>query len=174
MKQPAINTQRLLLRAFDIKDARQVQMLAGNYNVANTTLNIPHPYENGVAEIWIKSHADGWRNKTHISYAIVDKQTNQLLGAISLIGIEAMQAKLGYWIGEDYWGRGFCTEAARGIIDFSFSVLGIKKIVAEHLSNNPASGKVMRKCGMSYIGSNLAADRDHQMVSIEIYEIQGI
>jgi len=174
MKQPAIHTERLLLRAFEIEDAGHVQMLAGNYNVAKTTLNIPHPYENGVAEIWIKSHASGWKNKTHITYAIINKKSNQLLGAISLIGIKAMQAKLGYWIGEAYWGRGYCTEAGCGIIDFSFSTLGIKRIIAEHLSINPASGKVMRKCGMSYIGSNLAADRDHRMVSMEIYEIKSV
>ena len=172
MGQPEIKTERLLLRGFSHKDAKQVQAMAGNYNVAKSTLNIPHPYEDGLAEKWIDSHADGWNNKTRVTYAITHKITNKLLGAISLMDIEDSHAKLGYWVGETYWGRGYCTEAAVAIIKYSFSELGITRIVAQHLSTNLASAKVMKKSGMYHTGSSSITGRNRKIVNVEIYEIQ--
>ena len=57
MKQcPTLHTQRLILRPFEMADARDVQRLAGDHAIADTTLNIPHPYEDGMAEQWIATH----------------------------------------------------------------------------------------------------------------------
>ncbi len=51
-----IETKRLLLRSFELSDAKDVQRLAGDRAIADTTLNIPHPYEDGMAEEWISVH----------------------------------------------------------------------------------------------------------------------
>jgi hypothetical protein len=62
MKQiPRLETERLILRPFDNSDAAEVMRLAGEYAIADTTGNIPHPYEKGMAEEWISSHPD-WRS----------------------------------------------------------------------------------------------------------------
>jgi len=61
---------------------------------------------------------------------------------------------LGYWIGEQYWGKGYGTEATKALLDFAFNNLRISKITGEHLSSNPVSGKVMKYAGMSYIWNN--------------------
>ncbi len=58
------------------------------------------------------------------------------------------RATLGYWIGRDYWGNGFCTEAATEVVAFGFTELGLHRIAAMHLCINPASGAVMRNPGM--------------------------
>ncbi|GJL82634.1 MAG: N-acetyltransferase [marine bacterium B5-7] len=173
MKQPDIKTKRLLLRSFCIDDANEVQKLAGNFNVSKTTLNIPYPYESGMAEEWISSHQEDWETKTRVAYAMVKLDSDQLLGAISLVGTEGSQGELGYWIGEPYWGMGYCTEAARKFIRFSFRVMGLNKIVAEHLASNPASGEVMKKVGLSHVMTTRKLDRYRKMVSVEIYEIQN-
>ncbi|MDZ7376443.1 MAG: GNAT family N-acetyltransferase, partial [candidate division KSB1 bacterium] len=55
---PELKTNRLTLRPFTLADAPMVQKLAGEYEVARRTLNIPYPYEDGVAEKWISKHAD--------------------------------------------------------------------------------------------------------------------
>jgi len=62
-------------------------------------------------------------------------------------------AEAGYWIGVQYWGNGYCTEALKAIINYGFGTLQLNKIHAHHITTNPASGRVMLKCGMSIEGS---------------------
>ena len=133
MEQPEIETERLILRRFNSSDARAVKELAGNYNVAKTTLNVPHPYEKGMAELWIERHPEKWNSNTGAIFAITSKELNQLIGTVSLMDIEGTQAEIGYWIGEPFWGNGYCTEAVNALIQFSLDNLGIKKFIAEHL-----------------------------------------
>ena len=59
---------------------------------------------------------------------------------------------MGYWVGAPYWGRGYCTEAARAILRYGFEELGLHRIHAQHFARNPASGRVMQKIGMVYEG----------------------
>ena len=87
--------------------------------------------------------------------------------------IDGSQAELGYWIGEPYWGMGYCTEAARELIQFSFQKMGLKKIMSEHLTSNPASGKVMEKVGMRHVMTTQKVDRHGENASMEVYEIRN-
>ncbi len=172
MKQPDLKTERLLLRRFRLGDASEVQQLAGNFNVAKMTLNVPYPYAPGMAEEWIGSHQENWESRTRVVYAIVKLNSHQLLGTTGLMSIDGLQAELGYWIGEPYWGMGYCTEATEALIQFAFQKLGLRKIVAEHLTSNPASGKVMEKAGMKHIATKQKVDRHGNNVGMEIYEIR--
>ena len=174
MIQPDLKTERLLLRRFRLDDASTVQRLAGNINVSKMTLNIPYPYKQGMAEEWISSHQESRESKTGISYAIVKLDNNKLLGTVSLVRLDGSEGELGYWIGQPYWGLGYCTEAAEELIRYSFQKLGLKKIVAEHLLANPASGKVMEKVGMRYIRMIQKPDRDGKMASRAFYEMHNI
>jgi RimJ/RimL family protein N-acetyltransferase len=171
--QPPIRSGRLLLRRFAAGDADEVSRLAGNRNVSATTLNIPYPYEAGVAEQWIGGHARNWATRSSANWAIVVDDSQTLAGAISLTWIERSTAELGYWIGEPFWGRGYCSEAARAVIEFAFAELEIERIVAEHLRTNPASGRVMQKAGMRHAGSARRRDRNRNRVEMEIYEIRA-
>ena len=173
MIQPHLNTKRLLLRSFRLDDAYAVQKLAGNVNVSKMTLNIPYPYKAGMAEEWISSHQENRESKTGISYAIVKLDSNQLIGTMSLVRIDGSEGELGYWIGQPYWGMGYCTEAARELIRFSFNNLGLDKIVSEHLISNPASGRVMQKIGMHRVMTTQKLDRDGKMARLKIYEIRN-
>jgi RimJ/RimL family protein N-acetyltransferase len=153
LQQPVLATQRLLLRAFDLDDAPAVQELAGARDIADTTLNIPHPYRDGMAEAWILSHQSMFRSGLLVNYAITLNTTRQLIGAVGLRIQRAHQrAELGYWIGVPFWRRGFCTEAAAATVDFGFRRLGLHRIHAAHLRRNPASGRVLQKIGMTYEG----------------------
>ena len=87
MKQADIKTQRLILRPFSLKDAAAVQRMAGNYNIAKMTLNVPNPYLPDMAEEWIETHPQNWESGTAASYAITVKQTKELIGVISLVSI---------------------------------------------------------------------------------------
>lgn len=151
---PELHTPRLLLRAFAPADATAVQRLAGDEAVASTTLNIPHPYPDGVAEAWIATHAGAFDRGESLSLAVARATTGELVGAVGLVTINQTHARaeIGYWIGKPYWGNGYCTEAARALIDYAFNVLGLHRVYAYHLTRNPASGRVMRKLGLVHEG----------------------
>jgi ribosomal-protein-alanine N-acetyltransferase len=150
---PILETERLILRPFRLEDAAEVQRLAGDRSIADTTLNIPHPYKDGMAEEWISKHQSDFEGGKGVTFAITCKTDDFLIGAISLMGmVTGHQAELGYWIGQPYWGQGFCTEAGAAVLRYAFSELGLMRVHACHLARNPASGRVMRKLGMQQEG----------------------
>lgn len=146
---PFLESKRLILRPFLLNDAPTVQTFAGNYKVAEMTATIPHPYLDGMAEAWIKTHLKSWQEQILLTLAMEEKNSQKLIGCISL-GFNQLhqRAELGYWIGEPYWNQGFCTEAGKCLVSFAFKKLNLRKITSSHMTKNPASGKVMQKIGM--------------------------
>jgi len=146
-------TDRLLLRFFELSDASRVQDLAGNEEVARTTLSIPHPYPDGAAEQWIVNVSQLSEIGERYAFAMVKKEDGLLIGTIS-IGISQRHnhAELGYWVGKPYWGQGYATEAARRILQFGFEDLNLNRIFAAAMTTNPGSYQVMRKIGMKEEG----------------------
>jgi ribosomal-protein-alanine N-acetyltransferase len=146
--QPTLRTDRLLLRPFRLSDAADVQRLAGDPAIAATTLNVPHPYRDGMAESWISSHEPAWNARRAVAYAITTPE-DEVRGAISLQLLPSQhRGELGYWIGKPFWGAGIATEAARCLVDFAFTQLDVHRVHATHLVRNPPSGRVMQKIGM--------------------------
>ena len=80
---PTIPLERLMLRPFQLEDASVVQKLAGDPYIAETTLYIPHPYEDGMAEAWIEPHAHNFHEERLLELAIVHKEESYLIGAIT-------------------------------------------------------------------------------------------
>ncbi|WP_272495724.1 GNAT family N-acetyltransferase [Bacillus pinisoli] len=150
---PTLYSDRLLLRPFTLSDSPTVEKLAGDPLIAETTLHIPHPYPKGGADAWIESHeAQAEANKS-FTFAIVIKETDQLIGAMAMaIGSDG-KAELAYWIGVPYWGHGYATEAANLLLHFGFKEKHVNKIWAAAFTRNPASTKVMEKIGMTYEGT---------------------
>jgi RimJ/RimL family protein N-acetyltransferase len=152
-EQPTLTTERLTLRPFVPDDAFDVERYAGMREIADTTLNIPHPYPHGAAAEWIRAHSTAWDNGTSATFAIVETETGRLAGAISLmIKREHRRAELGYWIALDRWRRGYATESSQRIVDFGFEFLGLHRIEARHFLRNRASGRVIEKLGMQQEG----------------------
>lgn len=150
---PGLLTRRLRLRAFELTDAAVVQQLASERVIADTTITIPHPYTLNMAEAWILTHKPLFRTGAQINFAITRMADQQLVGAIGLrVQPAHNRAELGYWIGVPYWGQGYCTEAARAVLAFGFDELHLHRIHAAHLRRNPASGRVLQKCGMVHEG----------------------
>ncbi len=147
--QPVLRTARLRLRPFTAADAPDVQRLAGDPAVSDTALDLPHPFEDGMAEAWIGTHAAGISAGTLYIFAITSAESGTLLGAAGLM-IEPghRRAELGYWLGADFWGRGYATEASGAVIRHGFEQLDLHRIHASHLVRNPASGRVLQKLGM--------------------------
>ena len=154
--QPELITDRLILRAFTLCDSARVKELAGNKLIADVTANIPHPYPEELAREWIQSHPEKWKNKEQANFAITLRETEEVIGTISLMNLKENANEVGYWVGVDYWNNGYCTEACKKIINFGFVILKLQKIQAHHLTRNPASGKVLINSGFTHVGSSEA------------------
>lgn len=170
---PTLETKRLVLRPFADHDASEVQRLAGDKEVADTTTNIPHPYTEEMAEEWISKHKDEFSREEGVTFAITKKTKDSVIGAISLMKISKFhQAELGYWIGKSYWNNGFCSEAAQAVIQYAFTELSLVRIHAFHMSRNPSSGRVMQKLSMQHEGSRkLHLRKKDKLEDIELYGI---
>jgi len=150
-KQPSIETQRLILRPLESSDAERIQRLAGDCRVSAMTENIPYPYENGMAEAWIETLQPSWETQERATFAVCLKSPTELIGCCGLKVVQKhKRASLGYWLGTDYWSKGYCTEAAKAVTEFGFNQLKLHRIEVQHLTINPASGAVMRKIGMKH------------------------
>lgn len=148
-----LDTPRLILRPFTLADAPDVQRLAGAREVASTTTNIPHPYEDGMAEAWIATHQERFDAGEMVTWAVTLREGGPLLGGIGLRLEPAHdRAGLGYWIAVPHWNQGYCTEAALAVLRYGFQDRGLHRIGATHFAGNPASGRVMQKIGMTREG----------------------
>lgn len=146
-----LETERLILRPLALSDATTIRELSGDYEVAKTTLNIPHPYPEGAAESFIQSQQD---NSKGYSFAIVRKSDPQLIGGMGIHPHERHDhAEMGYWIGVPYWNQGYASEALRRVVAFGFEELALNRIYAGYFSQNIASRRVMEKAGMTYEGT---------------------
>lgn len=154
VQQPILTTERLLLRSFQVSDAPRVALLAGDFEIACMTSNIPHPYQEKMAVEWIQEHENQYLAHTAIHFAIVKRDEDLLIGAIGLsLDLQNQRAEIGYWIGKPFWNQGYATEAAQRVLKFAFDELDLNRIEARHMTKNPASGRVMQKIGMSYEGT---------------------
>ncbi|MBI9082317.1 MAG: GNAT family N-acetyltransferase [Desulfobacterales bacterium] len=150
---PTLTTDRLRLRPFDFSDGPQLRRMAGDRRIADTTVNIPHPYDEGMAETWIATHRPEFEAGRQVNLAITLGTGGILIGAVGLvIEPDAHRGDLGYWIGVPHWGRGYCTEAGRAVLRYAFSDLLLNRVTAYHFTRNPASGRVMEKLGMHHEG----------------------
>ncbi len=150
---PSLETPRLILRPFRLDDAAEVERLASAREIAANTLNIPHPYDQAMALAWIAGQQSAFERGRTVLFAITLREDGRLVGAIGCeLDLPNHSAELGFWIGVPYWGRGYCTEAARVVLSYGFDVLKLNRVHASHFSRNPASGRVMQKIGMVHEG----------------------
>lgn len=142
---PALETGRLRLRPLTIEDAPRIQQYASDPSVALMTSQIPHPYPEGAAEDWIATRHEGGA----VTLGITLRENDELIGVIGIHPeSNGLIAEIGFWIGKPFWGRGYCTEAAREILRYCFEDLGLQRVFAGHFAGNEASGRVQEKIGM--------------------------
>ena len=79
--------------------------------------------------------------------------------------------ELGYWIGEPYWGRGFATEAAHALVDLAFRATGVGQLNVSCRVSNPASRRVIHKCGFQYAGQGMIHSLAAGQVAVERYSL---
>lgn len=149
-----ICTDRLCIRKITRNDAKSIEHYASDYDVAKTTLNIPHPYPKGGGKEFVTAMLEQMKKGNHYTFAIDYLEKDQFIGLISLhVNKDFSHAELGYWIGKPFWGQGFGTEAVQAMLLFGFHELKLHKIFARAFKENSASWRIMEKNGMIYEGT---------------------
>lgn len=165
-----IETNRFIIRPFIKTDAEKIYEACNDFEISKTTLGIPFPYTLEDSQNFIDYTNNAISSQKSYELAITLKEnTNEVVGCISLMGIKrpANKAELAYWVAKKYWNSGIATEAAKAIIEYGFNTLNLHSIFARFLDNNPASGKVMQKIGMKYVGRM----REHEYKFGQYYDV---
>lgn len=149
-----LKTNRLLLRQLTIEDSERIEELAGDYDVAKSTLNIPHPYPKGSAIQFIESVLSAEKNNKIVMFAITEIESQLLIGLINInLSAPYKRGELAYWVGKQYWGKGYGTEATKSLLEYGFNQLNLNKMFAASFTSNPGSWRIMEKVGMKYEGT---------------------
>ncbi len=151
---PTLETKRLLLRRFTDADLQDMFCIYSDPDV-NTFLPW-FPFET-IEETKTYLHSNiyaDYEKEIAYRYAIELKNTKQVVGYLSLTGIDAEKAcgDLGYGLRQEFWGQGIIPEAASELLTL-LKKNGFQYITATHDVNNPKSGRVMEKIGMTYQSS---------------------
>lgn len=148
-----METERILLRKWQESDADALFKYASDPDVGPRAGWPPHKSIEESREI-IKTVFN-----TDTMWAVVLKETGEAIGFAgylpagnSNLNIPSNECEVGYWIGKPYWSMGICTEALKLVIDYCFNVKGFKALWGDYFPENPASGRVMEKCGFRDTG----------------------
>jgi ribosomal-protein-alanine N-acetyltransferase len=150
------------LRKHSVNDAQAIANLM-NYNISKYLYEVPNPYSIQDALNFINTAHDDFESLSTLHLTIEYKGMSELrdnypvfVGSIGLKNIDLINKKadLGYWIGEEYWGRGIATECVGLMINYAFdsSDLGLREVIAYVFPENKASIRVLEKNGMKKKG----------------------
>lgn len=155
---PRLNGAFINLRKLSVNDAKPMTNFM-SYNIAKNLYDVPYPYTMKNALYFIRFSYSDFSSFKAVHFAIEYRKSSAndsllFVGVISLKDIDQVnkKASLGYWIGEEYWGKGIATKSVQFIISYAFSELGLQEIYAYVFSENKPSIRVLEKNGMSQIG----------------------
>ena len=145
---PVLETERLILGPLTPEDAETAFLWHSDPKV-NKFMSYPLYTAISQTVHWIN---DIVPTDEDFHWGIVLKEGNSLIGSISIgpAGNDDGVWGFGYNIRFEHWNKGYTTEATKRIIRFSHEVHGIKTFTASHAVDNPASGRVMEKCGLKF------------------------
>jgi len=146
---PVLATVNLAMRAPRESDIGPLVALADNRHIADMLARMPHPYREAEARAFL-AMANAPRQGGAV-YALTLAGSGDFVGSAGLNATDR-GLELGYWIGEPYWGRGYATEAAHALVDLAFRGTDIQVLHASCRVINPASRRVIHKCGFQYAG----------------------
>ncbi|SFK33286.1 ribosomal-protein-alanine N-acetyltransferase [Halobacillus dabanensis] len=170
---PVFETERLVLRKLTLSDLDDVYAFCSNPKVAHPmTWEVNDSKE--MTNEFLQSVIAGYAKGESAEWAIQWKETGKVIGIVSFLDWSNKHKclEIGYFLSEDYWGRGIAPEALKNLITYGFHELDCNRIEGRCDTDNIGSQKVMKKLGMRYEGTLRKNEwikgefRDTQMYSI--------
>jgi RimJ/RimL family protein N-acetyltransferase len=169
-----LQTPRLRLCCPRDEDAPQIAELAGDKDVAEMTATIPHPYPKGVAKAFVAKARESALLGHDLTLMItLGDDDATVVGLVSAKPGPSDCASVAYWIGRRYWGQGIATEAANAVLASIFSRTATNAVITNVRVTNPASARVLAKCGFRSIGlSEQRFPARGQVLAVEQFRIE--
>ncbi len=139
-----LETERLVLRPFRTADAEEFARLSGDWAVASMTSDIPYPFT--------AAQALGWLRPVRGEARFAIELDGQLIGGAGYYRRPSGAAELGFWLGRQWWGLGYATEATRAVVRYGLSNPRLPGYSSAHFIDNPASARVLQKLGFEPVG----------------------
>lgn len=166
-----VNDQ-VCLAEFELSDRDAIVSGVNDRDIYDRTLRIPFPYTEADADSWlartVKITAEQGQ-RTH--WAI--RLDTALVGACGFQDFEAgksHRAEVGYWLAKPFWGRGIMTAVVRRLCRHAFEEMGLVKITAHVFAGNPASARVLEKCGFQQEGFlRRHFQKDGQLLDVRLF-----
>lgn len=170
-----LETERLCLRKLQMEDVYEYyERLFGDGDVSRYMLFDPHQ-DIGESLESLQRKLDKYDQGNYYCWGITQKGDDSLIGLIELLRFDERDSSCSfvYMLGCNYWNRGYGTEALKAVFRFAFEELEVERILADHMTKNPASGAVMRKAGMIHVGTEREKyEKLGMKFDAEVYEIR--
>ncbi len=151
-----IETEHLWLRWLRAADAPALTAFASLESVAQMTASIPHPYPAGEAARFILAARAATASGQALILAMTLKtKTRPLVGLVSAESERRHEIEIGYVTAPTHANRGYATESVRVLLDTIFNLTEARNVIAASRTNNPASRRVLEKCGFVFVETAL-------------------
>lgn len=169
-----LETQNLILRRFRREDAECFfARVGGNEKVSRYMLWQPHKSLQESKES-IEKILSRYEGDNAYTWGIALRSDDSIIGRIDLLRFDEKESScsFAYMIGDEFWGQGFGTEALKAVLQFAFEKMEMQTVIADHMSENVASGIVMKKAGMHYVQNHVSKyEKDGKCYDADEYMI---
>jgi ribosomal-protein-alanine N-acetyltransferase len=142
-----ISTQRLILKKLEQHDKQWLVPQIGDWQVAQWLSNVPYPYTQKDADDFLQM-----LSQQQLNLSIFNNKT--LIGGVGLTSENQSDFELGFWLAKQYWGQGYATEAAQGLLQYATEQMGLNRIKSSYIRGNDQSAKVLKKLGFKEVGES--------------------
>ena len=161
------------IRKWELSDAKDLAAALSNRKVQdNLRDGLPYPYTEQDGKEFISAMLSADENET---FAFAISVNNMVIGSIGIFrqgNIHRQTAELGYYIAEEYWGKGIMAEAVKQICEYVFGNSDIIRIYAEPIAYNMASCRVLEKAGFQYEGTLRSnAVKNGKVIDMKMYSL---
>lgn len=154
-----LETKRLILREVKQRDQLSIRKNINNLKIARFMGSVSYPHSKKDADWFVNACIKDQKKKPRkvYNFGITIKPNNFVVGIVSFGDVDEFNktARLGYWLGEDYWRNGYMFEAAKKLIEFGFNTLKLRRININAQTQNNPSNNLIKKLGFRHEGTRI-------------------
>lgn len=161
------------IRKWELSDAKDLSIALSNRKIQdNLRDGLPYPYTEQDGADYISAMLSAKEDETFAFAITVDNKVVGSIGVFRQENIHRQTAELGYYVAEEYWGKGIMTEAVKQICAYVFDKSDMIRIYAEPFAYNTASCRVLEKAGFQYEGTLRSnAVKNGKVIDMKMYSL---